>query len=221
MGRVLIIPLPGGGQYDTSNDPSATEFSGVRLHVPLALSRLTEFWRSKPNMIALQSDYAAEMQLLENAIWDVITQRLLPYAAGVNLNVLGAIVGQSRGGLTDPQYRARIQVRIRINRSFGRPTDVLEVLGMLSSDTFAIYESTAAFLIDYTTVPTADLTQQLAAIVRETRAAGIRAIVQVPTDLTRGAIYEWPATGLGSSVGWGYPAGDPNVGGFWGFGMLA
>ncbi len=217
----MIIPLPGGGQYDTSNDPGATEFNGVRLHVPLALSRLTEFWRSKPNMVALQSDYASEMQLLENAIWDVITQRLLPYAAGVNLDVLGAIVGQSRGALTDPQYRLRIQVRIRINRSFGTPADVLGVLSMLSADTFAIYESTAAFLIDYSTMPTPDLVKQLAAIVRETRAAGIRAIVQVPTDITRGAIYGWSATGLGASIGWGYPAGDASVGGFWGFGMLA
>lgn len=218
----MIVPLPNGGSVDTGNNPNFVSFEGVTLHTPLALLRLIEFWKNKPNLRGVLANYTDEIQLLENAVWDTINKRLLDNATFAQLDVLGAIVGEPRDGLADDPYRVRIRVRILINKSFGTVPDVIGVLKLADTAAFHyVRYGTAAFQIYYDAPPSSAAAGQLARFLRETRAAGVRCSVVVPTSLTRGArwgsIYDGS---LNASIGWSSHY-DGTVGGLWGHQALA
>lgn len=213
----MLIQLPGGTAIEPDGDIVGANDNGeIRLHTQQALSRLIEFWRGKPNMAGWLSDYIDEIQEVENVVWDVIVGRLPDYAEGVQLDVLGSIVGERRNGLGDAAFRVRIKARIRINQSFGRPLDVIEVLRLIDPATFHLIEHyPAAFEIYYDTPPANDaIAGQIPGIVAETRAAGVGAIVRIPTSLTRGAKYGYVASGTNAHIGYGYAASGTS-GGLW------
>ena len=56
---------------------------------------------------------------------------MLDNAEGVQLDVLGKLVGEPRKGKEDDLYRVWITVRIRVNRSHGRGLDLLEILRLV------------------------------------------------------------------------------------------
>jgi hypothetical protein len=142
---------------------------------------------------------------LENALWDIIIKRYLDFAADAQLDTLGKIVGEPRNGLGDPAYRVRIRVRILINRSFGTTPDIINVLRTADPAPFHFVRyGTAAFRIDYASPPAIAAAGQLGRFVRQSRAAGVRASIVVPSDLTRGARWgsHYSAT-LNQHNGWG------------------
>lgn len=97
-------------------------------HADRALSRLPTFLRGKPQLEALVRAIAAQYQAAEDGLWSLVDARAVDGAAGAQLDVLGALVGTARGPLDDADYKIRIRVQIRINRSAGRGDDVLQIL---------------------------------------------------------------------------------------------
>jgi hypothetical protein len=95
-----------------------------------AVSRIVQQYQ-RPKIEALVGALAAPAQDLEDALIQIYTQRWLPVAVGVQLDVLGAIVGQPRLGFTDDFYRLCIQARIRINLSSGGPEELYGVLALV------------------------------------------------------------------------------------------
>lgn len=185
----MLIQLPGGTVIDTEGNAVADN-GEIRAHSTQALSRLIERWRAdkNPNLAALVTSVNDEVQELENAIWDVIVGRLPDYAEGEQLDALGRIVGQRRDGLGDAAYRAHIKARVRINQSFGTPLDVIEVLRLVDTVTFhLVEEGTASFRIFYDAPPSnAAIGHEIPSLVRQARAAGVRATVSFPVDLATG-----------------------------------
>jgi hypothetical protein len=55
-------------------------------------------------------------------------------AIGVQLDLLGRIVGEPRNGRTDDQYRIWIQAKIRVNRSSGTIEDLIDIFSILTGD---------------------------------------------------------------------------------------
>ncbi len=178
-------------------------------HVEVGLGRLIERWRADKNPVlaAILTSYLEEAQELEDAIWFVIYGRMLDYAEGAQLDMLGRIVGQPRDGLPDDRYAVQIRARIRINRSIGTPTDVIEVLQLVDSAVFHLTEiGTARFQINYETPPSDAATgREIPDLIRQTRAAGVGALVAFPVDRLTGrgarfgSVYN-PA--LNASIGW-------------------
>lgn len=192
----MLIQLPGGSALNvTGAEIDAQDNGEVRLHTPLALSRLIERWRAEnnPQLANLLSSYTDEVQELENAIWDVMVGRLTDYASGVQLDALGRIVGQKRESLGDAAYRAHIKARIRINQSFGQPRDVIAVIKLVDSAAFHLAEfPTASFRVWFDAPPAnAAVGHELPKLIKQTRAAGVSGIVSFPVDrLTgRGAFF--------------------------------
>ncbi len=194
-------------------------------HVEIGLGRLIERWKGKPNVEAFLRSYLEEFQELEEAIWFVLFGRMLDYAEGDQLDQLGKIVGQSRDGTSDAVFHARISVRVRINRSFGTPTDVLEMLALLTAAQPHLREiGTAAFIVWLDTPPeTAGIGYALPGLVAETRAAGVSGFVSFPVDrsTSRGAFFGSSydptlnaARGFSSSY-------DSSIGGLWSHGARA
>jgi hypothetical protein len=100
-------------------------------HLATGLRRLLEQYKDKLQFEALLSSYLKEVQVLENAIWEVYLGRLYPFAEGVQLDMLGKLIGEKRDGRTDTIYRKWIAIRVRINRSVGKE---LDLRGLLDSD---------------------------------------------------------------------------------------
>lgn len=88
------------------------------------------FW-GKPRIAALVKSYLAQIQALEDALWDVIVERELETADLERLKVLGKIIGQPRLTFDEETYRTVLKARALANVSQGRASDILAVLELL------------------------------------------------------------------------------------------
>jgi hypothetical protein len=96
-------------------------------HVRAGLDLLIEQYKDKPRLAGLLTSYLNRAQELEDATWEVLVDRPIDEAEGVQLDTLGKLVGQPRTTADDEVYRLRIRTRIRANRSLGNPEDIIAV----------------------------------------------------------------------------------------------
>jgi len=96
-------------------------------HSEEAQGRLLEQFRESEKFKALVASYAAQVQELENVLFQLIDDRTIDTAVGVQLDGIGQIVGQAREGRTDDQYRLILKTRITINNSSGTVEDIIAV----------------------------------------------------------------------------------------------
>lgn len=92
----------------------------------------------KPNIQAFIANLAARWQRIENAAWQLYTERTVALAVGEQLNQIGKIVGYPRNSgdasgaeSDDAVYRARVAAKILANRSGGTPADISAVFEAL------------------------------------------------------------------------------------------
>lgn len=102
----------------------------VENHVELGLARLIEQYKESANFKALLTIYIQRYQALEDAIWQVITLRYIDTAFGVQLDGLGAIVNEPRGGLDDTSYLVVIKAKILILKSSGTGNQIQKILNL-------------------------------------------------------------------------------------------
>lgn len=130
--------------------------------------------------------YIGQVQDLEDALWQLYTMRGVDTAEGVQLDVLGVIVGQPRLGLDDEDYRTRIKVRIRLNRASGIADDIYAVFGLMLGNQIGavdLQEVYPAGLIVQMNEYVATSPSVLADILREARGAGIdTSLVWLPSE---------------------------------------
>jgi len=98
-----------------------------RDHVQKGLAKFLEQFKGKPVLASVLGSWLAQIQKLEDAIWEVILIRGIELSEGIGLDHIGNIVGRKRLGLEDPDYRVALRAQIRINRSSGTPEDVIAV----------------------------------------------------------------------------------------------
>lgn len=126
---------------------------------------------------------AARCQATEEGLSQLLLNRRIGSAIGAQLDVLGKIVGQARGSLSDADFRRYIRARVVANASSGTVEDVLRVIDGVLNDPSADLELTttppAAFRIR---VASAEVNDAVADILldflRDTAAAGVNAILQ-------------------------------------------
>ena len=114
-------------------------------------------YQGRPRLLAWILSYIKRCQELENAAWDVILKRMIDNAENAQLDTIGKIVGQQRNGQLDAVYRVYITARIRINRSHGHATDIIEVLQLVEAALFSYSEFTPCTAwVEYLHPPTTD-----------------------------------------------------------------
>ncbi len=192
-------------------------------HIEAAIARLiSQFRDPKPVLHGMIYSYVEQIQELENTVWDVINHRLLDPAPGesvgaegVQLDVLGKIVGQPRLALSDEGYRTAIKIRIRVNRSRGTSEDLLAILrlAMPSPKVFVYSEE----WIHASTVFVEDISVELAFTLLTSlfsaRAAGYRAILTYNTDrVSSGDMFLWANDETGGQGGFGNDGDDTSGG---------
>jgi len=141
-------------------------------HATLGLARMLWQYRDKPRMQGFLTAFLNDCQSLEDVTLQVLTGRWPLTAIGVQLDVLGRIVGQERGELTDDQYRLYILARILVNKGNGRVEEIIDILEILGV-TEAIYvdEGTAELRVDISGQADGNLIGDL---VNDARGGGIR-----------------------------------------------
>lgn len=155
-------------------------------HAARAKARLLSQYRDKPKLAALVGALSDAVQALEVSLFDVLEQTALGVATGAWLDRLGAIVGESRSGASDADFRQYILARIKANRSHGTFEDVINVIEAWANLPFVTGEVTlvelghASFQVDLSgeilAVPN-DISEthltRLARLLPRTRAAGV------------------------------------------------
>jgi hypothetical protein len=179
-------------------------------HVARGVARLIERYR-KPRTSALLGSWLAEVQEVEDALWQLLVERSLATAAGVQLDVLGRIVGQPRQGRDDETYQLWISAKNMVNRSSGRTTEMLAIARALvtPADGVALEEYfPAALLIRLSGSFTLDLGYQIAYMLRKAKAAGVRFQMTWPISGASGSTFRFaPADVVAPSSPYGFDAG--------------
>lgn len=141
------------------------------------------------NWVKLLQCFLGPVQDLENAFQQLLVDRTVDRAYGVQLDVIGRIVGQLRAGMADDVYRRYIRARISVNRSKGTVADVLKVADLVVFDDdaymHAIQYGTAGLhlVIEDVVIDDADLITALVLMLRDTVSAGVRIVVETwPLD---------------------------------------
>jgi hypothetical protein len=174
----MLIPLPPNQQIApngsvSTGDPSAN-------HTTQAAGRVVDVL-SKPKLLALLNSYTEELQEVEALFWTILRARFPDYAEGVQLDVLGRVVGEERNGRSDLRYRARIKIRILINLSYGSAPEVIRILRTMGLAVFRLTEVGSGLRIEV--LGPTDLAFEIPGVVREARAAGVYAYVVQATSV--------------------------------------
>jgi len=117
-----------------------------------AEEKLLSQFRDKPIIKGLLLSALTPLQDAQDSLIEYSVNNNLELATGYPLDVIGKLVGESRGGRSDSSYREAIFSRIVINSSEGSINEALEILVLLSKGSkhrvFEHYPLTSAY---YTT----------------------------------------------------------------------
>lgn len=100
----------------------------ITTHVADAQARTWEQYRKSPGVMGLIAVFAGRTQVVENALWAILSQRSLAVAVGQQLDNLGKVIGLARadvaGASDDAVYRSWLQAQILCNTSSGTVLDL-------------------------------------------------------------------------------------------------
>jgi hypothetical protein len=101
-------------------------------HQSEAVARLCQQYVGNAGIVALLDAHSEGIQLLEDALWTLQTDRLpLDSATGVQLDGIGDIVGQIRNGMSDDLYRLWLKARmLAIVRVITESANPIQVVGV-------------------------------------------------------------------------------------------
>jgi len=118
-------------------------------HADLAIGRLTQIYKDpvKKYSVSWSPDlksgwevmihaFAIPSQSLEDVMGDMLADRGLDTAGGVNLDRIGQIVGADRDGNTDEDYEIIIAAQIAGNNSDGTARDLLGITQVLMASQY-------------------------------------------------------------------------------------
>jgi hypothetical protein len=152
-------------------------------HAERHLARLSYQFRGKPFIEGILGAFAAEAQEIEDALWQLLVERSIDAAVGLQLDVLGRIVDQPRNGAVDGVYRKMIRTKVLVNRSTGRVRDLILVTrAALAGATFSVQvdqqgvASVVVRVLGYSVVD-ADAAL-LIGFLRDATKAGVRVILE-------------------------------------------
>ena len=96
-------------------------------HVAQGLANLIEQFKGKVVVEQLLSIYLGQIQEMEDALSDLLTETAPGVATGVHQDNNGAIVGEPRAGRDDPAYQIAFDARVLLNKSGGTIEEVIEL----------------------------------------------------------------------------------------------
>lgn len=174
MSFPLVFPYVFGG--------SGSVVDLITDHADLARDRLAEQFKNQPQLAALLDTLNLQVQDIENALWQLLTERGMTTAVGAQLDVLGRIVGQPRQGQSDETYRLYLKARVLLNLSSGSTEDIYGIFHALVSTSTTLevrpqYPATFVLRLGGEAF-TPEQIDLLVVFLRSGKAGGVRAILQ-------------------------------------------
>jgi hypothetical protein len=163
-------------------------------HAVLAVERLPQQFTDKPKAVALLQALVVPCADLEIALLQLLYLRSVDTALGVQLDVIGKLVGQPRNGLVDNDYRRFVRARIAINRSSGTSEEALNIARLVLGDQTAVLDldlqGIAAFVLRVLAIPiSASLASILIGFLRDAKSAGVRAILETADTFSNNLLH--------------------------------
>lgn len=187
-------------------------FTVITDHQQQAINRLVSQYRGKGTVEGTVSSLVAPIQDIEYALAGMNTLRTLDGSVGVQLDLLGAIVGLARaGGQSDDSYRQDIKARIQTNSSQGEVAAIIATFLLLTGVSQVLLDELypAAFMVESVYVPTSDQdAYDIITILDMVAAGGVRAegIISYDPDAPFAFDGNLPGAGFGD-------LNDPSAGG--------
>lgn len=186
-------------------------FNPIPNHVQQALARLVTQYKNSTNLQNLLSALIGPIQGIESALTDMNSLRYMAEAQGVQLDVIGIIVGLTRsGGQSDSSYRLALQGQIKINISQGQPEQIIQAYKLFTGSPFVILDEyhNASFILESDFTPSSQAeADQLILTIKQAAPVGVRIDELICFDPTEAFAY------AGSMPGKGYDDGTGLVGG--------
>lgn len=172
----------------------------VTTHKEQMLARLMFAFRNRPNITALLTVIARRYQGIEDALFQLVSERGIDSGEGAQLDVIGRIIGQPReDSADDAAYRLRLRARMRANQSSGTVPDILDVFATLLEgydDLLLQQYFPATILLTIEDVPIAEATAVLyASFLEAAKLGGVRAFL-VTSEVAAEDTFTFPASTL-------------------------
>lgn len=129
---------------------------------------------------SLLASYTAQIQAIEDMLFDLYTQRALTTAVGAQLDGIGRLVQLGRDGRDDDTYRAALGVEILILNTSGTAPQLVPIIEGTVFNTYAYAqrEGTTSVDLDFTAdVGDSPTPLALAKIIRRVIVAGVRCVI--------------------------------------------
>ena len=98
-------------------------------HAAAAVSRLLSVCQVEdPCLVELVHLVGDQVQLAEDLVWELLVERYISTAVGVQLDAWGRVLGKARSGLTDDEYRLILAAWQQAHRSQGRGDQILRAM---------------------------------------------------------------------------------------------
>jgi hypothetical protein len=175
-------------------------------HCPAGLERLLHQFKGKPRLEAFICVFLDQVQLAENAFWDLFILRTLDQSEGAQLNGLGRIVGEARQDRTDSVFRRFIRVRILVNRSSGKLEELYGIVSAALDGAVArIQEHYPASEIVHVDSTLGDLPpESLYRILFQAKAGGVKLfLISSYSEEAATFIWDTDPPGTDNGTGWG------------------
>jgi len=146
-----------------------------------ALRLLVEQYRGSERLQGLIRAVAERLTEVDEARVQLLTKRWLDQAEGAQLDGLGELVGATRQGRDDEEYRLRLQAQVTINTGAGTPEDLIQGVGQLTGanqvQVREKYPAAYELFINVTSLPA-----DLRALIATLSPAGVAATFLIVTE---------------------------------------
>lgn len=190
-------------------------FTVITDHQLQAIGRLLSQFKGKKTIEGTVSGITAPIQDIEYALDGLNNLRTLNGSQGVQLDLLGDVVGILRlGGQSDDSYRQAIRARIQTNASEGQAAAVIATFLLLTGVTQVLLDDLypASIMLESVFVPlTMQQAYDITAIIDMVCAGGVRAEGLISYDPDAAFAMEGNLSGAGFG-----DSGDPTAGGLFG-----
>jgi hypothetical protein len=114
-------------------------------HVETGVGRLS-YKLQQENVEKLLTLFLEKSQEIEEQFIDLANQKSIDIAEGVWLDYIGKVVGETRKGLSDADYRTELKFHIGINNADGTPNIIIDLIKQFTNSvSVRIAESGVAF----------------------------------------------------------------------------
>lgn len=167
-----------------STEPNRiTAHTQITDHVTGGLALLTTE-NQKRVIKAIGAACLARVQEAEDALWGLVVDTTILTATFAQLDQIGALLGLSRGALSDTQYRAILRGLALANRSWGTANEHIAILDIiLGEGAYTLTESFPAGLLVEPDASITPLQTALAEVLRRARAGGVGTGLIDPPDV--------------------------------------